>query len=140
MQYCILNKTIMGHKQQPKVINALECKECNVPKGWGYEIIFENNELYCGKLLCFKAGAKFSMHYHLIKDETWYVKEGEFIYRYINTNTADVIEINLREGDSVRQLPGQPHQLIAITDGIVFEVSTEHFDDDSYRVIKGDNQ
>lgn len=140
MQYCILNKTIMGYKQQPKVINALECKECNVPKGWGYEIIFENNELYCGKLLCFKAGAKFSMHYHLIKDETWYVKEGEFIYRYINTNTADVIEINLREGDSVRQLPGQPHQLIAITDGIVFEVSTEHFDDDSYRVIKGDNQ
>ena len=131
---------IMGHKQQPNVINALECKECNVPKGWGHEIIFENNELYCGKLLCFKAGAKFSMHYHLIKDETWYVKEGEFIYRYINTNTAETVEIKLKEGDSVRQFPGQPHQLIAITDGSVFEVSTEHFDEDSYRVIKGDTQ
>jgi len=80
------------------------------------------------------------MHYHMIKDETWYVKEGEFIYRYINTETAEVVEKHLREGDSVRQLPGQPHQLEALTDGIVFEVSTEHFDSDSYRVWKGDSQ
>ena len=130
----------MGHREQPIVFNAIECKECNIPKGWGSEIIFENNELYCGKLLNFKKGAKFSMHYHLIKDETWFVKEGEFIYRYINTNNADVIQINLKEGDTVRQLPGQPHQLEALTDGVIFEVSTRHFDDDSYRVIKGDTQ
>ena len=55
--------------EKPKVINAKECEGCNVPKGWGNEIIFVNNELYCGKLLCFKAGAAFSMHYHMIKDE-----------------------------------------------------------------------
>jgi quercetin dioxygenase-like cupin family protein len=126
--------------EKPIVFNAHECPSCNIPKGWGHEVIFENNELYCGKLLCFKSGARFSMHYHLIKDETWYVKEGQFLYRYINTNTAEVVEIELREGDSVRQLPGQPHQLIALTDGIIFEVSTEHFDDDSYRVIRGDSQ
>jgi mannose-6-phosphate isomerase-like protein (cupin superfamily) len=130
----------MGHREQPIVFNAIECRECNIPKGWGGEIIFENNELYCGKLLNFKKGAKFSMHYHLIKDETWFVKEGEFIYRYINTNNADVIQINLKEGDTVRQLPGQPHQLEALTDGVIFEVSTQHFDNDSYRVIKGDTQ
>jgi quercetin dioxygenase-like cupin family protein len=130
----------MGHREQPIVFNAIECKECNIPKGWGSEIIFENNELYCGKLLNFKKGAKFSMHYHLIKDETWYVKEGEFLYRYINTNDASIIEVNLKEGDTVRQLPGQPHQLEALTDGVIFEVSTQHFDNDSYRVIKGDSQ
>jgi mannose-6-phosphate isomerase-like protein (cupin superfamily) len=128
----------MGHNIKPKVINAVECNECNVPKGWGHEIIFENNELYCGKLLVFKEGAKFSMHYHMIKDETWFVKEGEFIYRWIDTNNADQHENLLKPGDSVRQRPGQPHQLIAITDGIIFEVSTTHFDEDSYRVIKGD--
>lgn len=130
----------MGHREQPIVFNAIECKECNIPKGWGSEIIFENNELYCGKLLNFKKGAKFSMHYHLIKDETWYVKEGEFLYRYINTNDASIVELNLKEGDTVRQLPGQPHQLEALTDGVIFEVSTQHFDDDSYRVMKGDSQ
>jgi quercetin dioxygenase-like cupin family protein len=127
-------------REIPIVINAKECKECVLPKGWGHEIVFENNELYCGKLLCFKKGAKFSMHYHMIKDETWYVQEGEFIYRWINTVTAEVNEQRLREGDTVRQLPGQPHQLEAVTDGIIFEVSTQHIESDSYRVWKGDSQ
>ena len=78
--------------------------------------------------------------YWSIKDETWYVNEGKFIYRWIDTETAETIEQELKEGDVVRQRVGQPHQLIALTDGVVFEVSTEHFDDDSYRVIKGDTQ
>jgi mannose-6-phosphate isomerase-like protein (cupin superfamily) len=124
----------------PKVHNVEECPGCKVPKGWGHEIVFENNELYCGKLLCFHQGAKFSMHYHLIKDETWYVESGEFIYRYINTSNADVVEIKLKKGDTVRQRPGQPHQLEALTDGVIFEVSTQHFDSDSYRVWRGDSQ
>lgn len=126
--------------EQPIIYNAIECRECNIPKGWGHEIIFENNELYCGKLLNFKQGAKFSMHYHMIKDETWYVQEGEFIYRWINTETAEVNERILKVGDTVRQYPGQPHQLEALTDGVVYEVSTKHFDEDSYRVWKGDSQ
>ena len=126
--------------EKPIVINALECPSCNVPKGWGHEVIFENNELYCGKLLVFKKGCKFSMHYHMIKDETWYVKEGEFLYRWIDTETAEVITETLVVGDSVRQLPGQPHQLEALTDGTIYEVSTQHFDSDSYRVWRGDSQ
>ena len=116
------------------------CKGCKVPKGWGEELIIENNEMYCGKLLIFKKGCKFSMHYHLLKDESWYVNEGEFIYRWINTETADVNEVILKEGDTVRQRVGQPHQLEALTEGIIFEVSTQHFDNDSYRVWKGDTQ
>ena len=125
----------MGHKIKPKV-----CEGCKVPKGWGEELIIENNEMYCGKLLIFKKGCKFSMHYHLIKDETWYVDKGEFIYRWIDTESAETIEQKLKEGDVVRQRVGQPHQLIALTDGVVFEVSTQHFDEDSYRVVKGDTQ
>jgi quercetin dioxygenase-like cupin family protein len=126
--------------EKPIVFNALECPSCNIPKGWGHEVIFENNELYCGKLLVFKKGCKFSMHYHMIKDETWYVQEGEFLYRWIDTETAEVVTETFVVGDSVRQLPGQPHQLEALTDGVVFEVSTQHFDSDSYRVWKGNSQ
>lgn len=126
--------------EKPNVQNVLECSGCKVPKGWGEEIIITNNELYCGKLLRFKEGAKFSMHYHLIKDETWYVNKGLFIYRWIDTETAEVVEVDLIPGDTVRQRPGQPHQLEALIDGEIFEVSTEHFDSDSYRVWKGDSQ
>jgi mannose-6-phosphate isomerase-like protein (cupin superfamily) len=121
----------------PKIIH---CDECKVPKGWGHETIFVNNELYCGKLLVFKKGCKFSMHYHMIKDETWYVNEGEFIYRWIDTEIGETKETTLRVGDSVRQFPGMPHQLEALTDGVIFEVSTQHFDQDSYRIWKGDSQ
>ena len=113
---------------------------CFVPKGWGNELIIENNEMYCGKLLRFKGGCKFSMHYHMDKDETWYVEVGEFIYRWIDTETAEIKERELKVGEVVRQKPGQPHQLEAITDGVIFEVSTQHNDSDSYRVLKGDSQ
>ena len=113
---------------------------CCVPKGWGEEIIIENNEKYCGKILIFKQGCKFSMHYHMNKDETWWVEYGEFLYRWIDTETAEMNEVKLEEGDVVRQRPGQPHQLEAISNGRIFEVSTHHEDSDSYRVIKGDTQ
>ena len=126
--------------EKPNVINVLECDECKVPKGWGEEVIITNNEKYCGKILRFNRGAKFSMHYHMIKDETWYVNEGLFIYRWIDTETAETHEQQLGLGDVVRQYPGQPHQLEALTDGEVFEVSTQHFNNDSYRVWKGDSQ
>ena len=116
------------------------CEGCKVPKGWGEELIIENNDKYCGKLLVFKAGCKFSMHYHMIKDETWYVDKVEFIYRWIDTETAEVHEQHLKVGDIVRQRPGQPHQLEAKTEGTIFEVSTTHSDSDSYRVWKGDSQ
>ena len=126
--------------EKPNVINVLECDECKVPKGWGEEVIITNNEKYCGKILRFNRGAKFSMHYHMIKDETWYVNEGLFIYRWIDTETAETHEQQLGLGDVVRQYPGQPHQLEALSDGEVFEISTQHFDSDSYRVWKGDSQ
>ena len=113
---------------------------CHVTKGWGEDIIIENNRLYCGKILVFNEGCKFSMHYHMNKDETWYVERGKFIYKWIDTNTAEILEDTLERGDVVRQNPGQPHQLEAIEDGRIFEVSTHHEDSDSYRVMKGDSQ
>jgi mannose-6-phosphate isomerase-like protein (cupin superfamily) len=76
----------------------------------------------------------------MIKDETWYVDKGTFLYRWIDTETAEVHEEHLKPGDIVRQRPGQPHQLEAIEEGIIFEVSTTHSDSDSYRVWKGDSQ
>ena len=118
--------------------NVHECSECKIAKGWGHELIIHNSEKYCGKLLVFKAGCKFSMHYHLIKQETWYVNKGTFIYRWIDTEKGIEHSTHLKPGDVVTQYPGQPHQLEALEDGEIFEVSTQHFDTDSYRIWKGD--
>jgi mannose-6-phosphate isomerase-like protein (cupin superfamily) len=115
-----------------------EC--CTIPKGWGREIIIENNEMYCGKILEFKKGCKFSMHFHMEKDETWWVEKGNFYYSFIDTETALKQSMTISPGWVVRQYPGQPHQLEALTDGKIFEVSTHHKDSDSYRVSPGDSQ
>lgn len=109
-------------------------------KAWGYELIIENNEKYCGKILHFNAHSKFSLHFHMKKDESWLVKEGKFILKFIDTDTADIKEILLKEGDVVNIKHGTPHQLITETGGDIFEVSTQHFDNDSYRIMKGDSQ
>jgi quercetin dioxygenase-like cupin family protein len=123
-----LNEDTKVSKKQPVEI---------VSKGWGKEIIFVNNDEYCGKLLCFEKGKKFSMHYHIKKKETWYVSKGSFILIWVETNTGTTHTEYLKLGDVITNERGEPHQLIALEDAEVFEVSTKHYDDDSFRMWKG---
>jgi quercetin dioxygenase-like cupin family protein len=111
-----------------------------VKKGWGSELIFATNDKYCGKLLKFNTGAKFSMHFHSEKDETWYVLSGQFIVRSIDTKTADVQEQELSPGDVWHNPPLLPHQIICLEEGTLIEVSTPDSVEDNYRVGKGDSQ
>ena len=110
------------------------------PKGWGEEIWIINNDKYCGKLLTFNKGAKFSDHYHIIKDETWYVLSGKLELRYYDLANADRIIKQLGPGSVVHVPPNTPHQLIAREAAVVIEVSTPHDEADSYRIGKGDSQ
>lgn len=110
-----------------------------VPKAWGAEIILHNGT-YCGKLLQFKSGAKFSMHFHSEKLETWYVNKGSFILTWIDTRNADKNVVELKEGDIIDVEQNTPHQLEALAESEIFEISTIHHNYDSYRVEKGDSQ
>jgi|TARA_Y100000593_G_scaffold86402_1_gene165010 mannose-6-phosphate isomerase-like protein (cupin superfamily) len=111
-----------------------------VPKGWGYEDWIVNKEEYCGKLLFFKKGKRCSWHYHDIKDETFYIQEGELEVRYgwtndkSNLNTEVVI---LKAGDAFHVPVGMRHQMTGLTDVKMFEFSTQHFDEDSIRIEVG---
>ena len=109
-----------------------------VEKKWGYEMWIHNDNEYCGKLLVFtKNRNRFSMHYHIQKKESWYVQEGRFQFNYIDVENGKLKGTQLEKGQSVTIERGQPHQLIALEDNsIVFEVCTEHFDEDSYRVYR----
>lgn len=109
-----------------------------VEKQWGHELWIHNDSQYCGKLLVFtNSGNKFSMHYHMLKNETWYIQEGAFQFDWIDTESAERCYTQLQKGDVVYIEKGLPHQLTALIDNsIVFEVSTEHFDDDSYRIYR----
>lgn len=111
-----------------------------VKKGWGNELIFATNEKYCGKLLNFNEGSKFSMHFHSEKDESWYILTGKFLVKYIDTKTANQITVELNTGDSWHNPPLLPHQVICIESGTIIEVSTPDSVQDNYRVMPGDSQ
>ena len=111
-----------------------------VEKGWGHELICATNDLYCGKLMKFNKGAKFSMHFHKDKDESWYVLTGKFRVIWIETQNADVRAKELKTGDTWHNPPLLPHQIECIEEGTIIEVSTPDSVEDNYRVVKGDSQ
>ena len=111
-----------------------------VAKGWGHELIWATNEKYCGKMMHFNTGARFSMHFHREKEETWYVQSGRFIVRWINTDNAEQQEQELAEGAVWHNPPCMPHQLICLEEGTIIEVSTPDSVEDNYRVFPGDSQ
>lgn len=109
-----------------------------VKKGWGKEIWFVNNDEYCGKILCFDKGKKFSMHYHVEKKETWYIAKGKFLFSWICPEKGIVYNEYLNVGDVITNERGEAHQMEALEESEIFEVSTFHKDSDSYRIEKGD--
>lgn len=110
-----------------------------VPKGWGYEKWIVNNEKYCGKLLFFERNKRCSWHYHKVKEETFYLHSGKIYLWYGWDEDLAKAEMKIMEpGDAFHVSIGLKHQMIALEDSELFEFSTEHFDDDSYRLIRGD--
>ena len=110
-----------------------------VPKRWGYEKWIVNKSEYCGKILFFAKGKKCSWHYHKLKDEVFYINSGKLLVSYsYEDDLSNATEVILEEGDNFHVEVGMRHQMTALEDTQMFEFSTQHFDSDSYRVIKGD--
>jgi len=112
------------------------------PKGWGYEDWIVNNDKYCGKILHFEKGKKFSIHYHKIKDETFYLIKGKI--EVILSDSAEkyakgeIEKITMNVGDTLHIWTGRVHRIIALEESDVIEFSTQHFEEDSIRIEKGD--
>jgi mannose-6-phosphate isomerase len=99
-----------------------------VPKPWGHEIIWARSERYVGKILHINAGQELSVQYHNKKDETIYLLAGEMAYR-VQGNNGELEDVQLKLGESFRNTPGVIHQMVAVTDCDVLEVSTPELDD-----------
>ena len=110
-----------------------------VEKGWGYEKWIVNKEEYCGKLLFLLEGKRCSWHYHVLKDEVFYVQSGKILIKFSEEDDIDsASELVLNQGENFHVHRGLRHQMLALEDTELFEFSTQHFDSDSHRVIRGD--
>ena len=121
------------------VENETNLEMKHVPKGWGFERWIVNCEQYCGKLLFFEKGKRCSWHFHKIKDEVFYLQSGKMIVKYSDEDDLEKAEeLVLNAGDNFHIYTGLRHQMIALEDSELFEFSTQHFDSDSHRIVKGD--
>jgi mannose-6-phosphate isomerase-like protein (cupin superfamily) len=100
-----------------------------VSKPWGHEKIWALSERYVGKILHINAGHELSVQYHNKKDETAYLMSGEIVYRVQRNGEDELDDVRLKVGESFRIVPGTIHQMIAVTDCDVLEVSTPELDD-----------
>jgi D-lyxose ketol-isomerase len=116
-----------------------------VPKGWGEERWIHNDELYCGKILVVNEGKRCSLHYHELKTESFYLQQGRVRMELTDLASARQTPPVIREvfemgpGDSLLLVPGTVHRFTSLDgDAHIFEFSTQHFDEDSHRIERGD--
>lgn len=98
------------------------------PKIWGEEHWIVNRE-YCGKKLVLKKGFRCSVHYHKIKDETFYVIAGKVLME-VNDDVL-VLTLGAKQHISI----ADRHRFTGLEDSEMIEFSTHHEDDDSYRDV-----
>ena len=110
----------------------------HVPKTWGHEKWIVNKPEYCGKILSINSGHHTSWHFHKLKDEVLFLQSGMLKVLYSNSDDIETAqEIILSPGDAFHVYQGLRHRIIALKDSELFEFSTQHFDDDSHRLLKG---
>jgi mannose-6-phosphate isomerase len=129
-----MTKKESGRKGTPNVSRPQKhpgsgrVKVVKVPKPWGHETIWARSDRYVGKILHINAGQELSVQYHDKKDETVHLLSGQVSYRV--QGDSDVLEdVQLKIGESFRITPGTIHQIVALTDCDVLEVSTPELDD-----------
>jgi mannose-6-phosphate isomerase-like protein (cupin superfamily) len=117
----------MAKKNDPKPGSG-RVEVVKVPKPWGHETIWARSDRYVGKILHINAGQELSVQYHERKDETIHLLSGKIVYR-VKGKDEVLDDVQLKVGESFRITPGTVHQMVALTDCDVLEVSTPELDD-----------
>jgi mannose-6-phosphate isomerase-like protein (cupin superfamily) len=98
-----------------------------VDKPWGYELRFVRTDQYAGKVLFIKAGSQLSLQYHEQKDEALLVHSGQ-LELVLGKGEEQTVEL-LGANDAWHVTPGTVHRFRAVTDCLLFEVSTPELED-----------
>ncbi len=99
-----------------------------VPKPWGEERIFAENDRYAGKLLVIRRGETLSFQYHNRKDETIHVLDGVLGLQV--ERDSESADLRLAPGETFHVTPGTRHRMYAPEgDCLLVEVSTPELDD-----------
>ena len=79
-----------------------------LPKPWGELVVFRNNASGSSRILYFERGQRTSLHYHILRDETFFVLDNR-----LRIQLWDRF-VELRRHQALRVPAGVPHSLIAL--------------------------
>ncbi len=113
-----------------------------IDKGWGFELVWANNDKYCGKILVFeRVGAKTSLVFHREKRKSWFVNEGKIKITWTDVGTGELKQAVLEAGKTADFAEMSPHQVEALEPNtVIFEVGTTDIVEDRFRLSPGDTQ
>lgn len=109
-----------------------------VNKHWGHELwINGKHSGYCLKQISICSGTKTSLQYHRQKQETNILFEGESRLHFKKTDLVsndnvqpeDIGTVDLKPVTAIDVIPLTLHRLEAVSDILLYEVSTPHLDD-----------
>lgn len=98
------------------------------PKTWGRELLVAEGPGYIAKVMWMKAGHGGAYQYHRVKDEAFYLLDGEAIVSWENAD-GERESVIAKPGAAYHIPPGAKHQVTAVTDCIIVEGSTPVFED-----------
>lgn len=112
-------------------------KDNIIKQPWGYEIRWTNTSDYASKIVVFeKAGSKSDMIFHKEGKKSWFINEGAFKVRWIDTSNGMLNEKELRQGDVWDIIEMQPHSLESVyPNSSLTEVNNSIQENDQYTII-----
>lgn len=97
-------------------------------KFWGTSTLIAKTEAYMGSVNRYRAGQSGALQYHTRKHETLYLFSGEAVLWW-GDDDKNLRALTFVPGLSFQIPPGTVHKVVAITDCVIFEVSTPHTED-----------
>jgi len=110
-------------------------------RDWGMEITWADEETYCGKILIFnESNNRTPFYFHKKTTKSWFVNNGKFIVRWIDTADGKVYQQELNEGNTFKVSPLTPVSLEAlIATSSIAQTSDFNDSNDMYTVIPASN-
>jgi len=95
---------------------------------WGTELLVIDTPQYIGKVMHMRAGCAGGLQKHVEKDEASFLVSGD-AWVYTDTGDGTLRRFKWTAGSAIHIPPGSVHKVEAITDCVIFEASTPHFND-----------
>ena len=107
---------------------------------YGYEVIWAESADYQAKFVVFEKSGKTPIYMHKNKNKSWFINNGNFRIRWIDTKDGKLYQQDSSEGATFNVPATMPVSLECLgSNGSITEVGNNNDADDYFVIIPSDN-